>query len=102
MSDPWDLIVVAHAPAEVRRRRLVDLRGLDEQDAAARIASQVSDEERLSIADAVIETAGSLESTLRPDRRTVGAPRRSSSRRDRRGDAVARSTLESTSNGGAA
>ncbi len=47
MSDPWDLIVVAHAPADVRRRRLVDLRGLGEEEAAARIASQVSDEERL-------------------------------------------------------
>ena len=64
MSDPWELIVVAHAPADVRRRRLVDLRGLGEKEAAARIASQVSDEERLSIADVVIETAGSLESTL--------------------------------------
>jgi dephospho-CoA kinase len=65
LSDPWDLIAVAHAPAEVRLRRLVELRGLDDKDAAARIASQVSDDERLGIADVVIETAGSLEDTLR-------------------------------------
>jgi dephospho-CoA kinase len=61
---PWDLIVVAHAPAAVRAQRLVALRGLSEQEAAARIASQVADEERLRIADVVIDTSGSLEHTL--------------------------------------
>jgi dephospho-CoA kinase len=65
LGDPWDLIVVAHAPAAVRQRRLVELRGLSERDAAARIASQVSDEERLGVADVVIDTAGALEETLR-------------------------------------
>ena len=64
-SDPWELIVVAHAPAETRQRRLVDLRGMRETDAAARIASQVSDDARLAIADVVIDTAGSVEETLR-------------------------------------
>ena len=47
LGDPWDLIVVAYAPAAVRAQRLVALRGLSEQEAAARIASQVTDEERL-------------------------------------------------------
>jgi len=65
LSDPWELIVVAHAPADVRRRRLIELRGLSEKDAAARIASQVSDEQRLGLADVVIETTGALEDTLR-------------------------------------
>jgi dephospho-CoA kinase len=64
LGDPWDLIVVAHAPADVRQQRLVELRGLDEEQAAARIASQVGDDERLGIADVVIDTAGSLEATL--------------------------------------
>ena len=64
-DDPWQLIVVAHAPEEVRLQRLVDLRGLSEEQASARLASQVSDEERLRIADVVIDTAGSLESTQR-------------------------------------
>lgn len=64
LADPWDLIVVAHAPAEVRAHRLVELRGMTEQEAAARISSQVSDQERLSIADVVIETDGPLERTL--------------------------------------
>ena len=65
LADPWDLIVVAHAPADVRARRLVELRGLSEQDAQARLASQVSDEERLVLADVVIDTSGALEETLR-------------------------------------
>ena len=64
-SDPWELIVVAHAPAEVRRRRLVELRGMSETDAAARISSQVSDDARLAVADVVIDTTGSIEETLR-------------------------------------
>ena len=64
-GDPWELIIVAHAPAEVRLRRLVELRGMSEADAAARIASQVPDEVRLAIADAVIDTTGSLADTER-------------------------------------
>ena len=65
LADPWDLIVVAHAPADVRARRLVELRGLEESEAAARISSQVSDDERLRLADVVISTDGTLEDTLR-------------------------------------
>ncbi|WP_442575511.1 dephospho-CoA kinase [Microbacterium sp. F51-2R] len=65
VDDPWDLVVVAHAPAEVRQRRLVELRGMTAQDAAARIASQVSDHARLAVADVVIDTSGSIDETLR-------------------------------------
>jgi len=64
IDDPWDLIVVADAPAGVRERRLVDLRGLTEADARARIASQVSDESRRAIAEVVIDTSGTLQHTL--------------------------------------
>lgn len=64
VDDPWDAIVVAHAPAEVRRRRLVELRGLEESAAQARIDAQASDEERLAIADVVIDTAGALDDTI--------------------------------------
>ncbi|BDV30444.1 dephospho-CoA kinase [Microbacterium terricola] len=63
-DDPWDLIVVAHAPAELRAERLIALRGLSATDAAARIASQVGDDRRLAIADVVIDTAGDMEHTL--------------------------------------
>jgi dephospho-CoA kinase len=65
VDDPWELIIVAHAPAEVRKVRLMDLRGMSEADAAARIASQVSDDRRLAVADVVIDTSGSIDETLR-------------------------------------
>lgn len=64
VDDPWELIVVAHAPAALRERRLVELRGASEADARARIAAQVSDEKRLAAADVVIDTSGSLADTL--------------------------------------
>ena len=63
-GDPWDLIVVAHAPAALRVDRLVQLRGMAEADARARIAAQVPDERRLEIADVVIDTTGTLAATL--------------------------------------
>ena len=62
-DDPWDLIVVAHAPAELRAERLVALRGLTAADARARIAAQADDDARLAVADVVIDTAGSLAQT---------------------------------------
>lgn len=64
VDDPWDLVVVAHAPAAVRARRLVELRGMSEAEADARIAAQASDDRRLAIADVVIDTGGSLEETI--------------------------------------
>lgn len=63
VDDPWDLIVVAHAPAEVRERRLVELRGMTAEEARARIASQVADDARLAVADVVIDTTGTLDDT---------------------------------------
>lgn len=63
VDDPWDTIVVAHAPAEERLRRLIELRGMQPREAQNRIDAQVSDVKRLAIADVVIDTAGSLEKT---------------------------------------
>lgn len=60
---PWDLVVVAHAPAAERLRRLENDRGMSREDAAARIASQAGDAERLAIADVVIDTSGTLDET---------------------------------------
>ncbi|KHK96891.1 dephospho-CoA kinase [Microbacterium mangrovi] len=64
VDDPWDLVVVADAPAELRERRLVELRGLDEDAARARIRSQVPDAARREIADVIIDTSGTLADTL--------------------------------------
>ncbi|HWS51963.1 MAG TPA: dephospho-CoA kinase [Microbacterium sp.] len=63
VDDPWDMIVVAHAPADERLRRLIELRGMTPDAAEQRIAAQVSDDKRLAVADVVIDTAGSLEET---------------------------------------
>ena len=64
-TDEWDLVVVAHAPAELRVRRLVDQRGLSEAEARARVAAQAGDDERLALADVVIDTAGDMDATRR-------------------------------------
>ena len=65
LEDPWELIVLADAPAAVRERRLVTDRGMTEADAAARVASQVSDERRRAIADVIIDTTGTMADTQR-------------------------------------
>lgn len=63
VDDPWDLVVVAHAPEHVRRSRLIELRGMSPEDADARLRSQVDDHARLEIADVVIDTSGALAHT---------------------------------------
>lgn len=63
-SDGWDLVVVAHAPAPLRIRRLQEERGMSAAEAESRIGAQVSDEARLAIADVVIDTSGSIEQTI--------------------------------------
>ena len=65
LEDAWELIVLADAPAAVRERRLVTDRGMTEADAAARVASQVSDERRRAIADVIIDTTGTMADTQR-------------------------------------
>ena len=62
-DDPWDLIVVAHAPRYVRRSRLIELRGMTPQEADARLDAQVDDATRLAVADVVIDTGGTLSET---------------------------------------
>lgn len=63
-TDPWDLIVVAHAPDDVRLQRLIEVRGMAEKDARARLASQVDEDRRLAIADVVIDTSGDIDETF--------------------------------------
>lgn len=60
----FDRIVVAHAGHATRLRRLVELRGMSEPEAERRLGAQASDDERLAVADDVIDTAGSMAATL--------------------------------------
>lgn len=62
--DEFDRVVVVYAPREERIRRLVELRGMSPEEAARRIASQATDDERLAVADDVIDSGVSLASTL--------------------------------------
>lgn len=53
----YDAVVVVEAPPEVRLARLVE-RGMTRADAERRMATQASDEQRRTIATAVIENTG--------------------------------------------
>lgn len=56
----FDLVVVVDVDPEVAVRRLVGSRGMTEADARARIAAQASREQRLAIADVVLDNSGDL------------------------------------------
>lgn len=60
----FDAVVVAHAPAEVRIARLVELRGIAREEAERRVRSQASDDERLAVADVVVDTSGTMDETV--------------------------------------
>lgn len=59
MAPLFPLVVVVHADAELRVRRLVEQRGMAEDDARARIAAQASDEQRRAVADVWLDNSGS-------------------------------------------
>lgn len=60
----FERVVVADAPVATRVRRLIELRGLTEHEARARVAAQLDDARRLALATDVIDTSGTLERTL--------------------------------------
>jgi dephospho-CoA kinase len=59
MAPLFPLVVVVHADAEMRVRRLVGQRGMSEEDARARIAAQADDEQRRAVADVWLDNSGS-------------------------------------------
>src|SRR5690349_4317442 len=61
MAPLFPLVVIVYADVEVRLRRLVDQRGMAEEDARARIAAQASDEQRRAVADIWLDNSGSPE-----------------------------------------
>lgn len=54
-------IVVVDTPEDLAVQRLVAHRGFSEEDARARIAAQISREERRALADVVVDNSGSRE-----------------------------------------
>jgi dephospho-CoA kinase len=59
-TDAYDLVVVVDAPPRVQLERLVRRRGMTREQARARMQAQASREQRLAIADIVIDNSGSL------------------------------------------
>lgn len=57
---PVDAVIVVDVDPEVAVQRLVAFRGFSEADARARIKAQISREERLALADRVIDNSGDL------------------------------------------
>uniref|UniRef100_A0AAU2VXW7 Dephospho-CoA kinase n=1 Tax=Streptomyces sp. NBC_00008 TaxID=2903610 RepID=A0AAU2VXW7_9ACTN len=66
----YDLVVVVDAAPATQLDRLVRLRGMTEADARARMAAQATREERLAVADLVIDNDGPVEA-LAPQVREV-------------------------------
>jgi len=60
----FDMIVVVHASTETKVKRLMHDRNMTRADAVNRISAQASDAERLALADVVIDSDGSLASTV--------------------------------------
>lgn len=54
-------VIVVDCPIDVAVARLVEHRGFSEDDARARVAAQITSEERRAIADVVLDNAGSLD-----------------------------------------
>ncbi|MGH3238042.1 MAG: dephospho-CoA kinase, partial [Streptosporangiaceae bacterium] len=57
----FDLVIVVDVPPELQVERLVALRGMPQEQARARMAAQASREQRLAVADVVIDNSGSLD-----------------------------------------
>ena len=58
MAPFYHLVAVVHADADIRLERLVNLRGMDADDARSRIAAQATDEQRRAVADLWFDNSG--------------------------------------------
>jgi dephospho-CoA kinase len=56
----FDLVIVVDVPPELQLERLVSQRGMTPDQARARLAAQASRQQRLAMADLVIDNSGSL------------------------------------------
>jgi dephospho-CoA kinase len=60
LASAYDLVVVVDVPPRIQLDRLVRLRDMTREQAQARMTAQASREQRLSIADIVVDNSGSL------------------------------------------
>jgi dephospho-CoA kinase len=61
----FETVLLVYAPEDVALRRLVEIRGMDEAAARARMAAQLSIEEKRRLATHVIENTGGLDELRR-------------------------------------
>lgn len=61
MASHFDLVVVVDVPEDVQVERLVTLRGMSKAEARARLSAQASRDDRLAVADVVIDNTGSID-----------------------------------------
>jgi dephospho-CoA kinase len=64
LAPAYHLVVIVWAPEALRVQRLVESRGMDEDDAWSRVRAQASDEERRAVADVWIDNSGTPEETI--------------------------------------
>ncbi|OBK12574.1 dephospho-CoA kinase [Mycobacterium asiaticum] len=58
MAPLFPLVIIVHADVELRVQRLVEIRGMTEDDARARISAQATDEQRRAVADIWLDNSG--------------------------------------------
>ena len=59
--DGFDLVIVVDVPPELQVQRLASWRGMAPEQARARMAAQATRDQRLAVADIVIDNSGSLD-----------------------------------------
>lgn len=64
LAPAYHLVLIVHADAEQRVHRLVDARGMAEQDARNRIATQADDDQRRAAADVWLDNTGTPDLVL--------------------------------------
>ena len=60
LADVFDIVVVVDVPPRIQEDRLVRDRGMSREQVAARVGAQATREDRLAIADIVLDNSGSL------------------------------------------
>ena len=60
LADTYDLVIVVDVPPRIQLDRLVRLRGMTREQAQSRMAAQAARDQRLAIADIVVDNSGSL------------------------------------------
>jgi dephospho-CoA kinase len=65
MAKEFEKVILAYAPPECQIMRLIERNGLSKQAARNRLKSQMPIEEKMKLADFLIENTGSLENTKR-------------------------------------